>query len=121
MPNSSSAESKTEFDNLLQTKVMELQDLFSSQGWQTLQEVVAHQRQDLLERAVGTNHSEESQKWLTMARTMGLFLDGTIEHGALQRAGCQSIDKPEQVQHYMALDSADERLARTTKEKTGAH
>ena len=121
MPNSSLEESKTEFDNLLRAKVTELQDLFGSQGWQTLQEVVARQRQDLLERAVGTSLSDESQKWLIMAKTLDLFLDGTMEHGALQRAGCQSIDKQEPVQHYMALDSADERLAEAAKEKSGAH
>ena len=56
-----------------------------------------------------------------MAKTLKLFLDDTLKQGALQEAGCQNLDKEPEVQHYMALDSADARQAHTMKEKSGAH
>ena len=121
MPKNSSEEFPESYESLLQGKVAVLKDLFSSQGWLTLQEEVGPLRLILLERASETNSLEEANRYLIMAKTLKLFLDDTLEQGALQEAGCQNLDNEPEVQHYMALDSADERQAKTTKEKLGAH
>ena len=56
-----------------------------------------------------------------MAKTLDLLLDGTLEQGALQAAGCQKLDNEPEVQHYMAQDSDELRRAQIAKEKLGAH
>ena len=100
-----------DLEALLKTRMVRLKDLFQGRAWQLYQEELGRLRQELLERAVATNHTETRGRLLNTVQAFDLLLDGDFEHSALQAAG-QTVDNPEPAQHYMALDSADQRLAK---------
>jgi hypothetical protein len=76
-------------------------------------------RSDLIERLVATNSSDDAERLRNYVKGLDLVLDDTLKHAALARAG-EVFDKPEQVQHYMALDSADQRQLKQ-RETGSAH
>jgi hypothetical protein len=65
-------------------------------------------RAELVEKLVATSSSEEAERLRQYVKGLDLVLGDHFKRAALQRAG-QRFDNPEQVQHYMALDSADRR------------
>ena len=106
------SESSFELEQLTKARLVQLKELFQGTAWAQLQEELASFRQELLERAVRINHSEQRDKLLNVVQAFDYLLDGTIERRALRAEG-QIIDKPTEMQHYMALDSADLRLAKS--------
>jgi hypothetical protein len=80
---------------------------------------VAQVRAALVERMVATNCSEEAERLRNQVKGLDLVSDDSFKRPALARAG-EVTNKPEPVEHYMALDSADERQLRQ-RETGSAH
>lgn len=105
-------------DNPAKARLQALKDLFAGEDWQLLQEELAQVRADLVERVVATKSSGEAEQLRGEIRGLDRLRDPNFKVRALQNAG-QQFDKPSEAQHYMALDSADQRLL-TTKENPGS-
>ena len=96
----------------------ELKDLFEGTAYQRFQEELAKVRSQLLDLAVATDSSVEAEGIRQQVKGLDRLRDRNFRLPALQDAG-QVIDKPPEVEHHMALDSADRRRLHT-KETTGS-
>ena len=74
----------------------------------------------MLEHAAATESMDRANYWLNVSKAFSMLVDGDLERHALQDAG-QPIDKPSEVQHYMALDSADLRQLKAKGNLSDAH
>lgn len=111
----------SDFESLLKVRLQELQELFQGAQWALFQVELRSLRLRVLEHAAATESSDRANYWLNVAKAFSMLVDGDLETYSMQAAGQQPIDKPGEVQHYMALDSADLRQLKAKGNLSNAH
>ena len=101
-------------------RLVALQDLFQGRDWHLFQEELAKVRASLLDHAVAMDSSDKAEAIRQQVKGLDYLRASNFKPGALQDAG-QRFDKPTEMPHYMALDSADQRRLTDREESGSAH